>query len=52
MECVTDFKYLGSVVEAKGGVEKEICEKIAKASRAFGMLRDPVFRDSPSPPKG
>ena len=38
VECVTDFKYLGSVVEAKGGVEKEICERIAKASRAFGML--------------
>ena len=45
MECVSDFQYLGSVVEAKGGVEKEVCERIAKASRAFGMLKEPVFRD-------
>ena len=45
MECVTDFQYLGSLVEAKGKVEKEVCERIAKASRAFGMLKEPVFRD-------
>ena len=45
VECVSDFQYLGSVVEAKGGVEKEVCERIAKASRAFGMLKEPVFRD-------
>ena len=43
--CVTDFQYLGSVVEAKGGVGKDVCERIAKASRAFGMLKEPVFRD-------
>ena len=29
-ECVTDFQYLGSVVEAKGGVGKDVCERIAK----------------------
>ena len=45
VECVTDFQYLGSVVEAKGGVGKDVCERIAKASRAFGMLKEPVFRD-------
>ena len=45
VECVTDFQYLGSVVEAKGGVGKEVCERIAKASHAFGMLKEPVFRD-------
>ena len=53
VECVTDFQYLGSVVEAKGGVGKDVCERIAKASHAFGMLKEPVFRDrNPLPPKG
>ena len=46
VECVKEFKYLGSIVEARGGVEKEVRERIAKASRAFGALRMPVFRDS------
>ena len=45
VDCVTDFQYLGSVVETKGGVGKDICERIAKASHAFGMLKEPVFRD-------
>ena len=45
VECVTHFQYLGSVVEAKGGIGKEVCERIAKASRAFGMLKKPVFKD-------
>ena len=45
VDCVTDIQYLGSVVEAKGGVGKEVCEGIAKASCAFGMLEEPVFRD-------
>ena len=31
--------------EAKGGVGKDVCERIAKASCAFGMLKEPVFRD-------
>ena len=42
VECVTDFKYLGSIVEAKGVVVKEVGERIAKASKAFGALREPV----------
>ena len=28
VKCVSDFQYLGSVVEAKGGVEKEVCERL------------------------
>ena len=43
VECVTEFKYLGSIVEAKGGIAQEVGEKIAKASKAFGALRKPVF---------
>ena len=46
IESVKEFKYLGSIVEARGGVVKEVGERIAKASRAFGALRMPVFRDS------
>ena len=34
-----------AVIEAKGGVGKDVCERIAKASRDFGMLKEPVFRD-------
>ena len=36
IECVSDFKYLGSVLEAKGGVEKEVGERIAP--RQQGLL--------------
>ena len=45
IECVPDFKYLGSVVDGRGGIMKEVKERIAKASRAFGALKEPVFRD-------
>ena len=45
-ECVPDFKYLGSVIKSRGGVVKEVGERIAKASKAFGALRMPVFRDN------
>ncbi len=31
VECVTNFKYLGSVLEANGGVGIEVGERIAKA---------------------
>ncbi len=46
VECVKEFKYLGSIIEDRGGVVKELGERIAKASRAFGALSMPVFRDS------
>ena len=41
MECVTEFKYLGSIVEAKGGIAQEVGESIAKGSEAFGALWEP-----------
>ena len=46
MECVTEFKYLGSIVEAKGGIAQEVGERIAKVSKPFGALWEPIFRDS------
>ncbi len=44
--CVCVFKHLGSLVESRGGIVKEVGERIAKASRAFGALRKAVFRDN------
>ena len=46
VEYVTEFKYLGSIAEAKGGIAQEVGEKIAKASKAFGALRESIFRHS------
>ena len=46
MECVTEFKYLGSIVEVKGGIAQEVEERIAKASKVFGALWEWIFRDS------
>ncbi len=45
IECVPDFKYLGSVLDGRGGIMKEVKERIAKASRGFGALKEPVFMD-------
>ena len=54
MECMTDFKYLGSIVEAKGGVEKEVCERIAVASLHLVFYESQCSETGtcPSPPKG
>ncbi len=41
VECVTNFKYLGSVLEANRGVGMEVGERIAKAARAFGAFKGP-----------
>ena len=46
VECANNFKYLGSVLEASGGIAKEVGERIAKAARAFGALKGPVFSNS------
>ena len=46
VECVTAFKYLGSIVEAKEGIAQEVGERIAKASKAFGALWEPILRNS------
>ena len=46
VEVVEQFKYLGSLVEACGGVVGEVSCRIAQASRAFGSLRDSVFTAS------
>ena len=43
IETVADFKYLGAIIEESGGVRKDVEDRIAKASRAFGTLRRSVF---------
>ena len=45
IEIVTEFKYLGAIIEECGGIKKELESRIAKASRTFGALRRPVFDD-------
>ena len=42
VEMVNDFTYLGSNITVDGEVAK-LC--IGKASRAFGFLRNAIFRD-------
>ena len=38
IESVEEFKYLGSVVDRRGGVMKEVGERIARAPRVFGII--------------
>ena len=45
IEVVSEFRYLGAVVEIQGEIVKDVEDKIARASRAFGALCKPVFRD-------
>ena len=40
---VEQFKYLGSLVEACGGVVGEVSCRTAQASRAFGSLCNSIF---------
>ena len=46
IEVVSDFWYLGAIVESKGETMKDVEERITRASKAFGALCRPVFRDS------
>ena len=44
IEVVSEFRYLGAIVEACGGVVNDMADRIARASRAFGALCKPVFK--------
>ena len=46
IEVISEFKYLGSVVEAQGDTLKDVENRIARASSAFGALCRPVFQDN------
>ena len=43
---VEQFKYLGSLVEVRGGEVGKVRGRISQASRAYGSLRDSVFTAS------
>ena len=43
IEAVSDFRYLGAIVESDGGIMKDVGNRIARASKALGGLRRPVF---------
>ena len=45
IEAVTDFRYLGSMVEANGELMMDVEDRIGRVSRAFGSLCRPVFRN-------
>lgn len=45
VDIVDHFPYLGSSISRDGEVTVEIDCRIAKASRAFGCLRRPIFQD-------
>ncbi|XP_065180383.1 uncharacterized protein LOC135810929 [Sycon ciliatum] len=42
IECITEFRYLGSIIDTSGRCSIYISSRIAAASRAFGSLRKPV----------
>ena len=44
-----EFKYLGSVVDRRGGMMKEVGERITRASRAFGIIKHSILRTSNLP---
>ena len=45
IHTVNKFKYLGAVVTRNGGIERDVSEKISRASRALGALHKAVFRE-------
>ena len=40
-----DFPYLGSIIASNGRIDREVDKHIPKASKAFGALRQVVFKD-------
>ena len=45
IEHVSDFQYFGSVITESGRIDEEIDRRIANVLKAFGTLRQAVFRD-------
>ena len=45
IEMVEQFSDLGSVLSCDGEVMKDVKSRIAKASKAFGCLRIPIFNN-------
>ena len=45
MDVVQDFTYLGANISRDGEITSEVTRRIARAARAFGCLRVPVFKN-------
>ena len=45
IEMVNKFPYLGSTISKDGELEEEVSNRIARASKAFGSLRSPIFQN-------
>ena len=45
IESVSSFRYLGSVVECRGGVIAELTARVSRAATTFGAMRRSVFSD-------
>ena len=41
-----EFPYLGSLIAENGGIDVEVDKCIGNASKAFGALRQAVFKDA------
>ena len=46
IEWVSEFPYLGSLIADSGRIDVEVDKRIASASKAFGALRQAVFKDA------
>ena len=46
MERVSEFPYLECSIATNGRIDNEIDRRIANASKAFGALRQAVFKDA------
>ena len=46
IQIVDNVPYLGSTISSDGEITSEVSSRIAKASRAFGCLRKPIFQNS------
>ena len=46
IEAVTEFKYLGAIIEANGSIQREVEDRISKALRVFGAQKGPVLSNS------
>ena len=45
VDVVQDFTYLGANISRDGEITNEVTRRIARAARAFGCLRVPVFKN-------
>ena len=46
IDVVSDFRYLGVIIEASGAVKKYVEDRVGRASRAFGAMKKAVFTNN------